>query len=68
MQIKRGWLAVGDGWAVDGASPEEATHRFRQAEQKHREIEARTAPGERADAYAAFGERSQARKDGQPEP
>lgn len=41
LQIKRGWLARGEGWAVDGPTKEEAVKRYREAERRHREIDAR---------------------------
>ena len=40
-QAKNGWLARGDGWAVHGASQEEAVQKFEEAERRHQEIEAR---------------------------
>jgi hypothetical protein len=40
-QVREGWAAVGDGWAVFGTSKEEATLRFEEAERKHQEIRAR---------------------------
>ena len=56
-QIRMGWAAVGDGWAVFGSSEEEATLRFEEAERKHQEISARTAeesePREDAEARSA---------------
>jgi hypothetical protein len=41
VQVRVGWAAVGDGWAVFGSSEEEATLRFEEAERKHQEINAR---------------------------
>lgn len=38
--IKNGWAAHGDGWAVHGHTREEAIQKFREAEQRHREIDA----------------------------
>jgi len=37
-QIKGGWAASGDGWAVHGATQEEATERFHEAECQRAEI------------------------------
>jgi hypothetical protein len=45
--IKNGWAARGKGWAVHGVSQEEALQKFREAEQKHREIDARPCNPER---------------------
>ena len=38
IEVRNGWAAVGDYWAVFGHSKEEAIHKFRKAEQKHKEI------------------------------
>ena len=43
-EIKGGWAAYGDGWAVHGATKEEALKRYREAEERHREIDARPDP------------------------
>lgn len=32
------WQAHGDGWAVDGDTPEEAKENYYKAEQRHKEI------------------------------
>lgn len=40
-RIKNGWAAIGNGWAVHGATQEEALEKFRQAEQRHRKIDER---------------------------
>lgn len=45
-QIKNGWAAVGDGWAVFGRSPEEARVRFADAERQHAIIRSRETPSE----------------------
>lgn len=37
-QIKTGWAAVGNGWAVHGATKEEAERLFTEAEHKHKLI------------------------------
>ena len=37
-KIKSGWSARGDGWAVQGATQEEAIRLYREAEQQHRTI------------------------------
>ncbi len=39
--IKNGWAALGKGWAVHARTPEEAIEKFREAEQRHSEIDAR---------------------------
>ena len=36
--ILNGWAAHGDGWAVHGATREEALENYRKAEQRRREI------------------------------
>ncbi len=36
--IKGGWAASGDGWAVHGATQEEALQKFRRAVEQYREI------------------------------
>ncbi len=38
--IKNGWAAYGDGWAVHGATREEAIQKYREAEEWHRMIDA----------------------------
>ena len=38
MPIANGWAAYGDGWAVHGATREEALENYRKAEQRHNEI------------------------------
>jgi hypothetical protein len=43
-ETTRGWLALGTGWAVEATSREEALKRFREAEERHREIDARPLP------------------------
>jgi hypothetical protein len=40
-EIKTGWAALGQGWAVHAATRDEALRRFREAEREHREILAR---------------------------
>lgn len=39
--IKNGWAAHGDGWAVHGHTREEAIEKFREAERRHQQIDAR---------------------------
>jgi hypothetical protein len=47
VQVKGGWAAIGDGWAVFAPTKEEAAQRFAEAERKHREIDERSsAPAE----------------------
>lgn len=40
-QVKGGWAAVGDGWAVIAPTEDEAAELFAAAERKHREIDER---------------------------
>jgi hypothetical protein len=47
--IKNGWAAFGDGWAVHGHTREEAIQKFREAERRYREIDARPLWYERTD-------------------
>lgn len=55
-QIKDGWAALGRGWAVFGATREEALRRYREAEARHDEINRRAAPVvEPAQAHRAQG-------------
>jgi hypothetical protein len=42
--IKTGWMALGDGWAVDASTKEEAIVLFREAERRHQEIMSREDP------------------------
>ncbi len=44
VEIKAGWLAMGTGWAVQGASREEALVAFTEAERLHAKIDARPLP------------------------
>lgn len=39
VEIKNGWAAHGYGWAVHAATYEEAIQKFRDAQQRHREID-----------------------------
>lgn len=51
QQIKNGWAAIGQGWAVHAPTQEEALRKFEEAERKHQEIAARppkTQDGESA--------------------
>ena len=43
-QIKNGWAALGNGWAVFGTTKEEALAKFREAEERHKLIAARAEP------------------------
>ena len=43
-QIKNGWAALGEGWAVHGSTQEEALELFRQAQRWHTDIEQRMLP------------------------
>lgn len=41
--IKNGWAALsGEGWAVHGASKDEAVRRYHRAIERHREIDTRS--------------------------
>jgi hypothetical protein len=40
VPVKQGWAAVGDGWAVVGATRGEARKLFSAAEEKHAELRA----------------------------
>jgi hypothetical protein len=40
-EIKNGWAALGDGWAVHGRTKEEAIQKYYEAEARHREIDQR---------------------------
>ncbi len=41
VEIKDGWAALGEGWAVFGKTPEDALERYLAADEKHAEIRAR---------------------------
>lgn len=43
VEVKDGWAALGDGWAVFGRTPADARKLFGAAEDKHAELRARTA-------------------------
>lgn len=43
-QIKSGWAAIGEGWAVFGATREEALQSFRDAERLHEALVRRPEP------------------------
>lgn len=45
VEVKGGWHAVGDGWAVFGQTKQEALARYEEAERKHAEILAREPNG-----------------------
>jgi len=44
LQTPTGWLAMAKGWAVSGATREDALRRFEEAQQRHDEIDARPEP------------------------
>jgi hypothetical protein len=44
VPIKDGWLALGRGWAVVGATPEDALAAYAAAERRHEEIDRRVPP------------------------
>ena len=39
VQVRVGWAAVGDSWAVFGATQEEAIERFGEAEERHKRLD-----------------------------
>ena len=41
VQVKVGWAALGNYWAVFGATREEAIEKFREAEERHKMIASR---------------------------
>lgn len=42
--IKNGWAALsGEGWAVHGASKDDAVRRYHEAVERHREIDTRSS-------------------------
>ncbi len=43
-QIKNGWAALGDGWAVFGRDPDDARAKFADAERQHAVIRSRVVP------------------------
>jgi hypothetical protein len=43
-QIKNGWAARGDGWAVHGRTQDEAIRRFAEAEKRHTDLIKRPVP------------------------
>lgn len=47
-RIRGGWAARGDGWAVHGASKDDALDRFWKAVEKHEEIDGRAVVDEAA--------------------
>ncbi len=49
LEIRGGWLAKGEGWAVRGVTKEDALEAFAEAELRHTEIDARPLPGNRVD-------------------
>jgi len=60
-RIKGGWAARGDGWAVHGATEDEAIRRYQEAVEKHREILARpdrpyTAPPQDAETTPHYAD------------
>ena len=38
VEVRMGWAALGDYWAVIGATQEEAIEKFREAEERHEMI------------------------------
>lgn len=42
VEIKDGWAALGEGWAVFGKTREDALERYVSADEKHAELRART--------------------------
>lgn len=43
-RIQNGWLACGDGWAVRGASKDEALRAFEKSLRWHEEVDRRPLP------------------------
>jgi hypothetical protein len=41
QEIKNGWAAIGNGWAVHGKTADEAQHLYNEAEKIHSIIDAR---------------------------
>ena len=41
VQIKNGWAAVGDNWAVFGKTKDDVANQFHETEKKHMEINRR---------------------------
>lgn len=54
VPIKNGWAARGEGWAVHGRTPEEARQKFYEAEERHREIDARSIVYERGEVQTIY--------------
>ncbi len=48
LEIRGGWLAMSDGWAVRGLTRAEALESFKAAERLHAETDPRPLPGEAA--------------------
>ncbi len=46
VEIRGGWLAIGQGWAVRGTSQAGAIAAFKKAERHHLEIDGRPLPGD----------------------
>lgn len=44
LEVREGWAAVGEGWAVFAPSRQGAIEQFRFAEKRHAEIEGRPDP------------------------
>lgn len=42
VEIKDGWAALGEGWAVFGKTPDDVLKRYVAAAEKHAELRART--------------------------
>jgi hypothetical protein len=46
LKIKSGWLAKGNGWAVEGPTKADALRAYEAAQRRHKEIDARPLPWE----------------------
>lgn len=53
VEIKGGWLARGEGWAVQAPTPAEARQRYEEAVRQHEEIDRRQSPDEARPAVGA---------------
>jgi hypothetical protein len=52
-EIKNGWAAAGDGWAVHAATREEALRQFEEARREHDEIKRRPPYYEQPRVFSA---------------
>lgn len=59
VAIKGGWAALGDGWAVFGASEEEALLNYTKADERRKEIRSRSTLNAETTEFPRLYERSQ---------